>query len=1209
MKLDQLHIENFGVYCGRTFDFGDGLQVIYGPNEAGKSTLLHLLRHALFGFPHRNPYGAAKSDKPVAVGVRARMADGRRLKYRRQKGHPQDHVAGEIERDPAEIDAARLSSLMRGAHDELFRQIFAFSIEELAAGQRSLDEAGLSEALFGGGIGGLETFLKVRETVEESHKGLFNSRGKKGEINQLLTQVAEATIRYKTATLKPRDFDQLRDSIEEHDASVERIRSGLDLLRRRLHRLERLKDAIPHWRQETTLREEIARRNVPAGLGRPDAAELRRLQQRLSSLDEEMRLYAADLDRAQGPTTEGESFREIVGEAAAIRTLSEELGQYRAAQQELQRIERDGLASPTAIEARIRDLHPTWTLDDLDRLSATSLAQVRAAEALQDELRDLSGEGERLASKRSELETQIETKRRRLESLPAEDRGAALQSLLERGQEYKTRVRLRSDRSATAAEARQKGERLLRQLRSALPDLDESARPLEELTPPLTTVVSGFQQRLAEIEQERERARTRLVDLAAEQARLAEQLHSFDHLSSIPDDSALRHQRHHRDEGWGIVRARLRDEEGGEVSDEGETWRVLPIDDLIREYEDAVRKADVGADRRFEAAETIARREQIASAALRLQGAHAQATEALAGLETLRQQLIREWEGLWANAPFRPLPPAAMLEWLTLWDQMRQLLLESSRLEREAAEMQSQNELFEKDLFRAFPRAAPSAEAAMAEAREAWQQETRLRSERESLERDRTEGEANLETLDTRQYELSMRQADADSRRRALADQLGLPAGWDLPTIVSVLRSVREIQEELRQVRQAADRTARLREIIDRFESSARSLCRKVAADLAPFPPREAVEELIRRLDSAREAELESARRLTTLATADQMLARCRASRDATSAELAAALAARQLASDTPVMPLVEEIEAVERLSEKCSEARQHWRVMAGDDAEFHSALASLDEDQVAAERLRIEEQLAREEEAYRHQLSQVGRLRSEWDKLQGDDNGSTLVRQLEDFRSRLQGAVDRWAPLVLVQTLMTESLRRFEQEHQPQILVDTARLLSRFTGGEYIDLQRKLDDKGTLLVVPARGEPKRPAQLSTGTREQLYLAVRLAYIQDYSRRAEPLPIVMDDVLVNFDEDRARRTLETLVEFSRENQILFLTCHRGIVETLQQMEPQIRPLELIPGSLARPAAAEESATTSSTSSEATRGPKRRPRRPSEPDHPALFPSS
>ena len=76
---------------------------------------------------------------------------------------------------------------------------------------------------------------------------------------------------------------------------------------------------------------------------------------------------------------------------------------------------------------------------------------------------------------------------------------------------------------------------------------------------------------------------------------------------------------------------------------------------------------------------------------------------------------------------------------------------------------------------------------------------------------------------------------------------------------------------------------------------------------------------------------------------------------------------------------------------------------------------------------------------------------------------------------------------------------------------------------GRYIGIRRRLDEQGRLVLAEANGKDKEPHQLSTGTREQLYLAIRLAYAQHYCRENEPLPLVMDDVLVNFDDERSRR--------------------------------------------------------------------------------------
>ncbi|MCA9658063.1 MAG: hypothetical protein KC486_06950, partial [Myxococcales bacterium] len=84
----------------------------------------------------------------------------------------------------------------------------------------------------------------------------------------------------------------------------------------------------------------------------------------------------------------------------------------------------------------------------------------------------------------------------------------------------------------------------------------------------------------------------------------------------------------------------------------------------------------------------------------------------------------------------------------------------------------------------------------------------------------------------------------------------------------------------------------------------------------------------------------------------------------------------------------------------------------------------------------------------------------------------------------------------------------------------------------------------------------------STGTREQLFLALRLAYVLEYCDRAEPLPVIIDDVLVNFDRARARSTLEALCEVARSTQVLLFTCHHHIVDLTRVVAPEVPIFEL-----------------------------------------------
>jgi uncharacterized protein YhaN len=144
----------------------------------------------------------------------------------------------------------------------------------------------------------------------------------------------------------------------------------------------------------------------------------------------------------------------------------------------------------------------------------------------------------------------------------------------------------------------------------------------------------------------------------------------------------------------------------------------------------------------------------------------------------------------------------------------------------------------------------------------------------------------------------------------------------------------------------------------------------------------------------------------------------------------------------------------------------------------------------------------------------------------------------------------------------MKQAIARFEREHQPEMMLEVSRLFGRMTCDRYVAIHRKLDEHGTLLVESSNGERKEPHQLSRGTREQLYLAIRLAYVHHYCRESEPLPLAMDDVLVNFDDERARSTLEVLLEAAQQLQIIFLTCHQNVVNLVSSVSRDVEPMNL-----------------------------------------------
>ena len=112
----------------------------------------------------------------------------------------------------------------------------------------------------------------------------------------------------------------------------------------------------------------------------------------------------------------------------------------------------------------------------------------------------------------------------------------------------------------------------------------------------------------------------------------------------------------------------------------------------------------------------------------------------------------------------------------------------------------------------------------------------------------------------------------------------------------------------------------------------------------------------------------------------------------------------------------------------------------------------------------------------------------------------------------------------------------------------------SALTGGRFARLLQVYDERDDLQLAVERrtGEQVPLSGLSEGTGDQLYLALRLAFLEDYCRRNEPAPLVLDDIFQTFDDERTAAALRTLAEASGTHQTLLFTHHASVVETAKR---------------------------------------------------------
>jgi uncharacterized protein YhaN len=132
----------------------------------------------------------------------------------------------------------------------------------------------------------------------------------------------------------------------------------------------------------------------------------------------------------------------------------------------------------------------------------------------------------------------------------------------------------------------------------------------------------------------------------------------------------------------------------------------------------------------------------------------------------------------------------------------------------------------------------------------------------------------------------------------------------------------------------------------------------------------------------------------------------------------------------------------------------------------------------------------------------------------------------------------------MIARDIFERTREEFQRERQPALMLSASKYLNDLTLGRYTSVRAVIGEKDQdLEVVESEGHTKRANELSRGTREQLFLAMRFALIEEYAKNAEPMPVVLDDILVNFDPERAKAACKVIINLSNRFQIIFLTCH------------------------------------------------------------------
>jgi uncharacterized protein YhaN len=1065
MRIRGWKIDGFGVFRGyEPGQLSPGLNLFWGPNEAGKTTLLAFLRGMFFGFPLGEPgkaYYPPVEGKRHGGRIELELGNGDILTVERYlRGRTGTRVTFSDGRRANEADLRRL---LGGIDERLFRSVFAFSLTELQAFS-SLDEKEIQEHLYSATLAG---------------------------EGRAARQAIEALSRDADAQLPARGDSKIAELVRELEAIEQRItRETIALARRPDFIAEEAR--LARVVAEIDARAEIVRRDAARSeqwlVLWPTCEEIAELHARLQALHEVLPVpadaasrHAAITEKLRAARTECEKLhrdqdaRRVRRDELALRLddaayrvrehvpiLYEELGVHRQTLQrytdarERARAEEEGVARALAAlgagwdEARIRDFVRGGA-------TAPGSAEDRASEArgYERELRSAiaAQDGARNSfARQASLVRQLTAER---SGSSAEITGSEPPSL------PTIEARERAARRARASLAELRGaldseDNVDRQANAASRDLTE----LEAQTifnPPLLLTVGGFVLGVAAVAVAGWLFSQGNVEGAALSGALAVGMVAAVVVFSSQRrrarearkrlDKAIERRRVELDEARAKLTAQ-HDRVGALRRVLDEDSRVLGVAGTIsysgieNELENAQRLRDERA--RWEA--DLARSEEIAR---QLQAARQEEDRLAAEVgrtQTALRNLRSRWQAWLGEIGLdASLDPGAVLGLLERIDVARRRIEERDRWQREADSLAVHVGRWETEAQRTLHDAG-----------------------------DRTAAETSGGGLIARFLEL---------RRRLDAD-----------------REVRSQHEHIEaQIADRQDRRTLVEDELRATEDEQTKLYLEIGAtDEQGFFDRLSAHETRTRLtERITEKTADLDRRID--ATNDSVLTR------------------RALAEADP----------------------GRWREI------------------VATSAAELEELRRRRDISMRQ--------RGDTERGRRDLEESLAIAQLElereGLRTELADVVYGWRATTLAKRFLEETLRDYETHRQPRVLAEAEKIFRKVTGGRYVDI-RQSPQGDDIFAVDENGKSKSTRQLSRGTAEQLYLSLRLALVREFATRGVSLPLVMDDVLVNFDPERAQSTARTLVEFSKDQQILIFSCQPQTAEILRGVSSEVAIHEL-----------------------------------------------
>ncbi|TWT43090.1 hypothetical protein KOR42_44960 [Thalassoglobus neptunius] len=1052
MRIHELEIDQFGVWKNVTLPFSArGVTVLYGPNEAGKSTLMRFIRGVLFGFqPGDLHVMDPQGKRQVCSGVLRVSHQGKQHELRR--------TAEKGSRGLLEIDGQRVSqqdalvqSLVGGASESVFRDVFAIGLHELQE-LATLNNSEIAQQIYGLSLGREgDQLVRAQSHLGSLARQIANRETRKGELFGLVQRLTEVERQIERVGVPLERHKRLKEQINKHEDRVGQLRQRQKYLQSDLRGFQFLSRIWEPWKKELELKnrlEQLPDRNVD--LDRVQSIE--DLQQEIEKFESEWKKILDEARRFQKSSQDISLKPELEEQQCAINRLHSELPEMRKIADRFDLKVPDLTSNSTSWKNNFLNRAVNQPVDE-------SVAFADDEEDSQSEQVDVSPKQIRALSEASNAYRNAMRSHRRLtkrykgydkklKSLTSRPTGEATSSENQPADSIAELDRLDTDLRKLRELHLEKGH--LQSLLDHLPD-SRRAELVEATNPPFFNTILWF----------------------------------FAIAGVILTLCGIYGATH------GMVVG------GFHAAVIGGCYGLLGIAALATCWTMKVHfsRREVSVEDNDETHQSL--RKEIEDRNLKIQQL------------VSRQILSRK------STP-HPLSKHHLADEKSIANKLEKLAEDRKRL---------QSLIDEQDRIRRLRRR-------MTKLR------NQLRKSRTSVNQRKSHWIKSLKSMEIAEQS-KIGEAIAECQRiYRISRGSAKPAPVDVEAIL--------LQEKLRDF---LDRVGQLSGILEQSSSSHDPFAR-----VSQWKDELEVQFELRR-ERSRLRQLVKNKRREASKVAEQLeLLRKQQS------ELFSVLGISSYDQLSGILGAVEDRETLMRQLHEIGETISRIVESEPDLMIVEEQLTDFDEQRNREQVAEIREELLQIDETLQVEYQSIGRFQQELRAIEDDRTAASLRFERAQLAEQIRLTSERYLGIMVADRAVGALRSRIEKERQPKTLQDASSYLQQLTCGKYQNIWAPLNEK-KLLVDDDLENSLEVEQLSSGTREQVFLSLRLAMIRELASQGVELPLVLDDVTVNFDQLRTEAAVETLLNVVETGQqIILFTCHLHLAHLFEQH--QIDPIWL-----------------------------------------------